>query len=182
MASEEKLRDEIIAFEVAKQQLARWKLIGLGALAAIGLGLDNSLKQSLPIVLGLIPLFVAHCDLINSEYEIRIALIATFFRTHDGFFQNYEDFYVNDDRVKKTKWCDIVKGVNIIPSIVACIITFSIGLCMIFIPNIITPSTGAYEPRFTAFILMVSAVIGIFLTLKINSILSAKKDEIYLIK
>ncbi|MEY3881360.1 MAG: hypothetical protein RIQ94_2156 [Pseudomonadota bacterium] len=181
MSSEEKLRDEIIAFEVAKQQLARWKLIGLGALAAIGLGLDNSFKQSMPIVLGLIPLFVAHCDLINSEYEIRIALIATFFRTHDGFFQSYEEFYVTNDQVNQTKWCDIVKGVNIIPSIVACVITFSIGLCMIFIPTLVTPSKDFYELKLTAFILMASALIGFCLTLKINCHLSAKKDEIYLI-
>ena len=87
MAVEEKLRDEMMAYEDARQQLARWKIVGLGALAAIGMRVESRLNQNMLLILSLIPLFAAYCVLINSEYEIRIALIAAFLRNPVGLFE-----------------------------------------------------------------------------------------------
>jgi len=39
---EDKLRDEIMALQAAQRELARWKLLGLGGLGALGLGFTGS--------------------------------------------------------------------------------------------------------------------------------------------
>ena len=177
MAGEEKLRDEMRAFEAERQQLTRWKLVGLGALAAIGMGVEGSSKQGMLPILSLIPLFTAYCDLINSEYEIRIALIAAFFRKRVGPYDEYELFY-QSDKVQATEWWKVVRAVNIMPSIFACLLVYILGLCIILFPNIIAPSPANPDPLFTAIVLMGSAVTGAVLTSYIDSRLKAMHEAI----
>jgi len=87
-----KLRDEVIGFQKAKAELLRWKLVAIGTASAAGLGLSEfkGLGERPIILLSLVPLLAAYCDVVSRDYDIRIALIGRFLRVAGGPFSRYE--------------------------------------------------------------------------------------------
>jgi hypothetical protein len=94
------LRQEISESEKARSDLLKWKLIGVSALAAAGLGFtQESHRSGAYMVLPLIPLVCFYVDLLCRHESLRILVIAAFLRsqsssTDDGARQEaaYEQF------------------------------------------------------------------------------------------
>jgi hypothetical protein len=76
--SEEKLRDELLAWQGGLRELHRWKLVAVGGLAALGLGLTNKSGEPQVLLLCLAPFIAAYCDALLRDYDLKIGLIAFF--------------------------------------------------------------------------------------------------------
>lgn len=127
-----KLRDEIMNYQAAQREAGRWGLVGLSALAAIGLGakifgIEPSADEYRSYVLCAMPLFAAYCDAIRREYDVRIAIISNFLQTVGGIYGDYENF-IHADRIRSTQWWHLARCVNLVPSVSVCLFVFSIGL------------------------------------------------------
>ena len=103
MAAEEKLRDEIVALQSSQRDLLKWKLILIGSVSAVGLGLPRYGDPNFKFVLCIIPFLAAYCDLLCRDYDIRIALIG-FFLAKSGadVFSKYEE-YIGSLRVQSSR-------------------------------------------------------------------------------
>src|SRR5580693_3326504 len=79
------LRQEIIESEKARSDLLKWKLIGVSALAAAGLGFtQESHRSGAYMVLPLIPLVCFYVDLLCRHESLRILVIAAFLRSQSS--------------------------------------------------------------------------------------------------
>jgi hypothetical protein len=93
----EKLRDELIEFQKAMADLQKWKLIGLGAIFAAGLGFAEkstgySTEPTPLLALFAVPMVCAYADLLICDYDVRLGLIARFMHSDCGLFSKYEAF------------------------------------------------------------------------------------------
>jgi hypothetical protein len=89
----EKLRDELIEFEKIIAEFQKWKLIGIGALFAAGLGLsETNLGGNSTLALLAVPMLTVYADLLIRDYDIRLCLIARYMRPDPGEFGKYERF------------------------------------------------------------------------------------------
>jgi hypothetical protein len=103
------LRQEIIESEKARSDLLKWKLIGVSALAAAGLGFtQESHRSGAYMVLPLIPLVCFYVDLLCRHESLRILVIAAFLRSQsnstDGEARQeaaYEQFVKKKARTEK---------------------------------------------------------------------------------
>ena len=89
----EKLREEIIESEKARADLLKWKLIGVAALGATGLGLTE--HEGVPgasLLLALIPPVCFYVDLLCRHVSLRIMVIGRYLRLYDATQQPYEAF------------------------------------------------------------------------------------------
>jgi hypothetical protein len=71
-------RNEIVETAKARGELLKWKLIGVSALGASGLGLAVPNGGRAYLVLALIPLVCFYVDLVCQHYALRILVIARF--------------------------------------------------------------------------------------------------------
>jgi hypothetical protein len=87
-------RTEIIEASKARTEFLKWKLIGVSALGAVGLGLTGStVTAGAYLVLGLIPPVCFYVDLLCRHISLRILVIAKFLReTGTGEQAAYEHF------------------------------------------------------------------------------------------
>lgn len=92
MSELEKLRDELIEFEKIIAEFQKWKLIGIGAVFAAGLGLSESLHGNSPLALLAVPMLTVYADFLIRDYDIRLCLIARYMRPRPGEFGEYERF------------------------------------------------------------------------------------------
>jgi hypothetical protein len=73
------LRTEIIEASKSRTEFLKWKLIGVSALGAAGIGLtEHSGTASAFVVLGLIPLVCFYVDLLCRHISLRILVIGRF--------------------------------------------------------------------------------------------------------
>jgi hypothetical protein len=164
LASEDKLRDEIIAFQKARSDILLWKLIAMGGVGAAGLGLLSVTPSGKEAILGIIPFVAVYCDAVSHDYDLRIALIATFLRRPGGPFSEYESFTAS----VRSHWTLVGLSAHIGSSLLACILILLVG-CH-------TPATdgnGATRP-----ILLASAAIGIFLLILVEIESTVKRARI----
>jgi hypothetical protein len=119
-----KLRDEILAFQAGQRDLMRWKLITIGGLAGVALGISTASTNSTGMVICLAPLVSVYCDLLCREYDLRIAIIAAFLRKPGRPFAEYERFI---DSVGSTRWWRLKKTTLYGPTAAACVLTAVIG-------------------------------------------------------
>jgi hypothetical protein len=133
----DKLRDEIISFQNHRKQLVRWKLIGTGGLATFfiqGKGVQGA--NDILLILALIPLFIAYCDQAICSLEIRIAVIAAFFRKKGKdtcLFSNYEIFLSTDKKVKDSKWWEVISFNDLWSSMIIYVLIVIIGVHKLYI-------------------------------------------------
>ncbi len=90
----EKLRDELIGMETIIAEFQKWKLIGLGAVFAAGLGLSDSKIVGVSAILALfaVPVVTIYADLLISDYIVRLSLIASYMLRSGGPYSRYERF------------------------------------------------------------------------------------------
>ena len=100
------LRQEIIQSESARSDLPKWKVIGIGALGAAGLGLNqgtNGLRTY--FLLPLIPLLCFYVDLLCRHLSLRILVIAAFLRNKATDDQKlYEEFVKEKGRASTSNF------------------------------------------------------------------------------
>ena len=92
MSYEEKMRDELLAFQAAQRDILRWKLIAVGAVGAAGLGLAPEHRASALLIASLLPLIALFCDVVYRDSDLRVAMIASFLRKRIPFFDSYQQF------------------------------------------------------------------------------------------
>ena len=91
MASDrEKLRDELIGMQAAQADIQKWKIIGIGAVFAVGLGFSHSTAGDTSFALFAIPFISVYADLLARDYDLRISVIASFLRSGDDAIASYE--------------------------------------------------------------------------------------------
>ena len=88
------LRGEIVESQKTQAEFLKWKLIAVGAVSSISLGLTSpsgqqSSPQSLQLLLCSIPLICAYTDFISLHIMIRIVTIGTYLK---GAGSDYEQF------------------------------------------------------------------------------------------
>lgn len=91
MGSEDKLREEIIICEKARNDLLKWKLLLVGAMGSTGLGLRDSAGPNVYFVLCLIPLVCVYVDLHCTHLWLQIHVIGAYLRRKKGY-SDYENF------------------------------------------------------------------------------------------
>jgi hypothetical protein len=88
----DRLRDEILQAQRARSDLLKWKLVLVGTLGSVGLGLAGSRRVShADLVLCAVPLVSAYVDLLACHLSIRIRVIGAYIRGRSGD-QSYESF------------------------------------------------------------------------------------------
>lgn len=78
----EQLRSEIVESEKLRADFLKWKLVIVAALGAVGLGL-NTQHGPIAIILMGIPLVCIYVDLLCYHIDLRIQVIGAFFRSYD---------------------------------------------------------------------------------------------------
>jgi hypothetical protein len=93
------LRQEIIEAEKTRSDFLKWKLVGVAALGAVGLGLSQT-PSAVPayLVLPLLLLICFYADLLCRHLTLRILVIAAYLRLHDNSEQIYERFVIKEAR------------------------------------------------------------------------------------
>jgi hypothetical protein len=100
---EEKLRDEVLAWQAGQRELHRWKLVAIGGVAALGLGLTSQQGKPQILVICLAPFNAAYCDALLRDHDFRIALIGFFLLRKTGPFSEYEQF-IETHPVGSSRW------------------------------------------------------------------------------
>jgi hypothetical protein len=88
----DKLREEIIAFQQAQAEIKKWKVIGIGAVFALGLGYSAQQAGDTSLALFAIPFVTVYCDLLIRDYDLRIAILGRFISKGEDGLARYEQF------------------------------------------------------------------------------------------
>ena len=120
--SDETLREELLSWQAGQRELHRWKLIALGGVAALALGLTNEAGRPQLLVLCLVPFIAAYCDVLSRDYDLRIALIASYLFTRSGVFADYERF-IQHPAVTSSRWWHLGTSATMSSSLAACLLT-----------------------------------------------------------
>jgi hypothetical protein len=83
-----KLAEEILDAEKARTDLLRWKLFIVASLGAAGLGLMEK-YAAFPLLLALIPLVCLYVDLLCDNLNMRILVIAAYFRRCGNGYERF---------------------------------------------------------------------------------------------
>lgn len=183
MKGGEKLRDEIMALHAAQRDLVRWKLIGVGVLASIALGLSSSAKP-IGMAICLVPFFVAYCDLLCREYDLRVAVISAFFRNNaqdqsEDVFVEYEQFIKSQDIGRLNLW--IFGHASIVfSSSFACSLTLIVG--SIIISTEIPSDYSMCDVLNRLFPYITSAILGLVASIFIQREFNNKHDKLQAIQ
>jgi hypothetical protein len=124
------------------------------------------------LVIVLAPVLSAYCDPLCREYDLRIALIAAFFRREGGSFAEYETF-LSSREVADTKWWDLKKATLYAPSLATCVITVLVGLLVAWRDPFDILTLGAA---------VVAAIIGLVLVVSIQRSFDSKQRPILKIR
>jgi hypothetical protein len=122
-------------------------------------------------VCSLVPFFAAYCDLINREYEIRIAIIAAFLRTKGEAFAAYESF-INMEAVAQTRWWQFPTAVTLVPSLLVCCLTMALALSALWVPGLTA------RPWLVAPALGGASILGVVLTLSVELMFRSKQRRL----
>lgn len=128
---EEKLRDELLAWQAGQRELHRWKLIAIGGVAALGLGLTSEKGEPQILVLCLVPFITAYCDALLRDHDLRIGLIGYFFIKQGGTFAEYERF-IEAHPIGSSRWWNLGKYASMYSSFGACVLTAAAGVYGLF--------------------------------------------------
>ena len=104
------LRNEAMAAQQQRLDLARFKIVSIAVIGAIAIGTSDLAQGSVPYVIGLIPLVAIYVDVIAETKKIQFMAIGSFLNTldktgpiaryeafvekrRDGFLKNYSYMY-----------------------------------------------------------------------------------------
>lgn len=160
---EEKLRDELLAWQVGKRELQRWKLVAIGGVAALGLGLTSQRGEPQILVICLAPFIATYCDALLRDYSLRISLIAFFLLGKTGPFSEYEQF-IAAHPIGSSGWWRLGRSADMLSSIGTCVLTASTGIYGLWFGSF---SRQAY---FEFGATLVSAFVGAFLIVRVQKI------------
>lgn len=127
MAATEMLRKELLGFQSAQAELLRWKLLAIGGAGAAALGAASASEPFRLLVLAVIPVVAVYCDLLSRDYDIRIALIATFLRSRDQDYARYEEFLATPGIASSSPWF-LHHAATLVSSLGACLLVLWVGL------------------------------------------------------
>jgi hypothetical protein len=101
------LREESVAAQSMRFDLAKFKLIATAVLGSIAVGAGTTAgTERFPYVMGLIPLVSIYIDLIANTKQIQILVIGSFLKTQGkGVFAEYEKF-CSELRSKRNVFAD----------------------------------------------------------------------------
>jgi len=163
LAAEDKLRDELLALQASHRDLLKWKLLVVGSIFAIGFGFAGTVQEMSAIVLFAAPFVCIYCDLLCRDYDLRIALIATFLRRHETPYSSYERFLATPEIAGTNCWTFRkygIIGASVVVDVIVLgysgILAFNVGVC----------------GNFTWFLLAISAVAGAILSFVIQGVYS----------
>jgi hypothetical protein len=164
---EEKLRDELLAWQVGQRELHRWKLVAIGGVAALGLGLTSQQGKPQILVVCLAPFIAAYCDALLRDYDLRIALIAFFLLGKTGSFSEYEQF-IGAYPIGSSRWWLLSESASKVSSFGACALTVAAGVYGLWFGSF---SRQAYFEFGAA---LASAAVGALLAIQIQRIFSSR--------
>ncbi len=82
------LRTEIIETQKATADFVKWKLIACAGVASLALGVGQQKDAPhLQLLICLIPLICAYCDLVSADLAVRILSVAAFLRTKRDVYE-----------------------------------------------------------------------------------------------
>jgi hypothetical protein len=168
---EEKLRDELLAWQAGQRELHRWKLVAIGGVAALGLGLTSQQGKPQILVMCLAPFIAAYCDALLRDYDLRIGLIGFFFLRKRGPFSEYEQF-IEAHPVGSSRWWRLGKSASMFSSFGACALTASAGAYGLWFGSF---SRQAY---FEFGATLASAIVGAFLVRRVQRVFSSGYDKL----
>lgn len=86
----EKLREEALLYQEHQAKLRTWKLVSIGAIASVAIGITKY-SELQDWIIGLLPLVSLYVDLLLRQLDLRISMIATFIRKkYQGLLADYE--------------------------------------------------------------------------------------------
>lgn len=168
---EEKLRDELLAWQAGQRELHRWKLVAIGGVVALGLGLTSQQGKPQILVLCLAPFIAVYCDALLRDHDLRIGLIAFFLLRQAGPFAEYERF-IETYRIGSSSWWRLGKSASMFSSFGACALTAAAG------------AYGLWFGRFTRqayfefWATLISAILGALLVLWVQRAFSSRYDKL----
>jgi len=162
---EEKLRDELLAWQAGQRELHRWKLVAIGGVAALGLGLTSQQGKPQILVICLAPFIAAYCDALLRDHDLRIGLIGLYLLRKTGPFSEYERF-IEADPVGSSRWWRLGKSASMFSSFGACALTASAGTYGLWFGSF---SRQAY---FEFGATLASAIVGAMLVLRVQTVFS----------
>jgi hypothetical protein len=87
------LRNEIVESQKTQADFLKWKLIAVGVVSSISLGLDPQAKSANPVglqwLLCAIPLICAYTDFVSLHVMIRIVTIGTYLRNTGSEYEKF---------------------------------------------------------------------------------------------
>jgi len=168
---EEKLRDELLAWQAGQRELHRWKLIAIGGVAALGLGLTSEKGEPQILVLCLVPFIAAYCDALLRDHDLRIGLIGFFLIKQGGPFSEYEQF-VEAHLIGSSRWWYLGKNASMSSSFGACVLTAAAGVYGLLFGNFKT------QARLEFYATLLSAAIGMLLIMRVQNTYSRSYDKL----
>lgn len=162
---EEKLRDELLAWQAGQRELHRWKLVAIGGVAALGLGLTSQRGEPQILVVCLAPFIAAYCDALLRDYDLRIGLIGFFLLRKTGPLSEYERF-IEAHPVGSSRWWRLGKSASMFSSFGACVLTASIGIYGLWFGSFSRQASFEFGAT------LVSAVAGALLVIRVQQVFS----------
>lgn len=163
---EEKLRDELLAWQAGQRELHRWKLVAIGGVAALGLGLTSESGEPQILVICLAPFIAAYCDALLRDYDLRIGLIGFFLLRTSGPFSEYERF-IEAHPVGSSRWWRLGKSASMLSSFGACALTAAVGVYGLWFGSFSRQASFEFGAT------LVSAAVGTFLVIRVQSVFTA---------
>jgi hypothetical protein len=122
MPVSDKLRSELMAFQKVQADLSRWKLIMIGAVFTYALGKNVPLDPNATslLILAVAPPLAVFFDVVQYNYDIRIAVIAFHLALVNSRYRAYEEWVgriIDDQHVKLWQFSQLA---NWVPSTIVC--------------------------------------------------------------
>ena len=172
MASEEivSLRNEVMAAQQQRLDLARFKIVCISVLGSLAIGASGITEGSVPYIIGLIPLVAIYIDVICETKKIQFMAIGSFLKTlpKGSVTAPYEKFSPGHRD-------DFLRLYSYLYSTIAVSATIAIlGLIRV----VAQPLFPTYEPDMTLVAIeIVSGVFGVISSLLLNKVVAAKVSK-----
>lgn len=162
MESNEKcLRQEILESQKARSDFLKFKLISIATLAAAGLGLNGKgsiLGENIDYVLCVIPLICIYVDLLCYHNNIRIKIIAAFFKEKKDEYESFID-KISKAHKEESYYFKLEDYVIRWSSIIISVLLIIYGLCL-----------NKFEIKFKSLHFIIVGIVGVIISLIIKSL------------
>jgi hypothetical protein len=170
LVSDRILRKEIMTFQKAKADMLRWKLLAIGGVAAAPLGLlgPSQVGDRWIVFLGVAPFVAAYCDALARTYDLRIALIAKFFKSHRSSVVSEYEKFLDSAPVARMNWWHLTRAAGgVWSSVVTCLLVSGMGVWIIG------------STRNAGLVILAAGLVGVLVVYLVERWYRAKRDEIY---